>query len=95
MMYEVIILPRAEKQIRKIKDHGLIKAFRHCFQDISVQPFQKSKVGGLKGVFGHGFNYQGTAYRVAYLIDTQKQVVYIIGLGSHEKFWEEIKRYFE
>jgi mRNA-degrading endonuclease RelE of RelBE toxin-antitoxin system len=94
-MYKVILLPRAEKQLRKIREHGLLTAFRQCLRDISVQPFRKSKVGRLKGVFGHGFNHQGTAYRIAYFINTEEQVIYVVGLGSHEGFWEDIKRYFD
>ncbi len=95
MMYKVILLPRAEKQLRKIKERELLIAFRQCVQEISIHPFQKSKVGSLKGIFGHGFYYQGTRYRVAYSIDTRERVIYIVGLGSHERFWEEIKRYFD
>ncbi|MBS4029868.1 MAG: type II toxin-antitoxin system RelE/ParE family toxin [Clostridiales bacterium] len=93
-MYRVILLPRAEKQLRKIKERELLGAFRQCLRDISVQPFRKSKVGALKNVFGHGFNYRGTAYRVAYLMDTEEHVIYIIGLGSHEGFWDDIKRWY-
>ena len=94
-MYEVILLPRAEKQLNKIKERTLLVEFRHCLKELAVQPFQKNKVGSLKNVYGHGFNYMGISYRVAYLIDTEKKIVYVIGLGSHEGFWEEIKRWFD
>jgi mRNA-degrading endonuclease RelE of RelBE toxin-antitoxin system len=94
-MYEVILLPRAEKQLNKIKERDLLIAFRQCFSEISVQPFRKSKVGSLKKVYGHGFHYAGTSYRAAYLIDTKKRVIHVVGLGSHEGFWEEIKRMFD
>ncbi len=70
-------------------------AYRKCLMDISAQPFRKGKVGKLKKVFGHGFNYGGTAHRVAYLIDKKKQIIHVIGIGSHERFWEDIKRWFD
>jgi len=95
MEYKVILLPRAEKQLRKIKERELLIAIRQSLQEISINPYQNSKVGSLKGIFGHGFYYQGTQYRIAYSIDKKEQVIYIIGLGSHERFWEEIKRYFD
>ncbi|MBT9173051.1 MAG: hypothetical protein DDT21_01441 [Syntrophomonadaceae bacterium] len=94
-MYEVFLLPRAEKQLSKIRERDLLVALRRCLREVSVQPFRKSKVGSLTKVYGHGFNYGGTAYRVAYLIDTKKKVIHVIGLGSHEGFREEIKRGFD
>ncbi len=78
-MYKVIFLSRAEKQLGKIKERRLLQAFMQCLQEISAHPFRQSKVGGLKGIFGHGFNYLGTAYRVAYFIDTGKRAIYIGG----------------
>lgn len=94
-MYKAILLPRAERQLRKIKDRQLIQQFRQCLQELCEQPFQKSKVGDLQGVWAHGFSYRGTSYRVAYLMDRDQQTVYVIGLGSHEGFWKEIKRYLK
>jgi mRNA-degrading endonuclease RelE of RelBE toxin-antitoxin system len=94
-MYKAILLPRAEKQLRKVKDRRLVSKFRECLTEICVDPFRRSKVGDLRGVWAHGFSYQGVSYRIAYFIDRQKQTVYVIGLGSHEGFWEEIKRYLK
>ena len=94
-MYKAILLPRAEKQLRKIKDRQLIEAFRECVTSICKQPFKNSKVGDLKGLYAQGFNYQGTAYRIAYMIDADNRIVHIIGLGSHEGFWDEIKKYMK
>lgn len=94
-MYKAVLLPRAEKQLRKLRDQQLVREFRECIREICEQPFRKSKVGDLQGVWAHGFSYRGTSYRVAYFIDREKQTVYVIGLGSHEGFWEEIKRYLK
>ena len=93
MTYKLILLPRAEKQLRKIKERELIEAFRQCLKEIAVNPYRRSKAGKLQGVYGHGFIYRRTAYRVAYFINKEDQVIYVLGLGSHEGFWEEIKRY--
>lgn len=94
-MYKAVLLSRAEKQLRKLKDRRLIQQFRECLREICEQPFRKPKVGDLQGVWAHGFSYRGTSYRVAYFVDRDEQTVYVIGLGSHEGFWEEIKRYLK
>ncbi|HHY93105.1 MAG TPA: type II toxin-antitoxin system RelE/ParE family toxin [Firmicutes bacterium] len=94
-MYTAILLPRAEKSLRKIKEQGLLERFRDCVEAIQEQPFKSGKVGDLAGVWAHGFSYRGVAYRVAYLVDEEEKKVYIIGLGSHEGFWNEIKRYLK
>ena len=94
-MYKARFLPKAEKQLRKIRERQLIEAFRECIKLICKQPYKNSKVGDLKGLYAQGFNYQGTAYRVAYLIDTENKIIHIIGLGSHEGFWDEIKKYMK
>jgi mRNA-degrading endonuclease RelE of RelBE toxin-antitoxin system len=94
-MYKAILLSRAEKQLRKVKDRQLVHKFREFLKEICEEPFRRSKAGNLQGVWAHGFSHQGVSYRIAYFIEREKQTVYVIGLGSHEGFWEEIKRYLK
>ncbi len=91
-MYKAIFLPGAEKQLRKIKEQALVKAFQECVKEAATQPYKAIKVGDLSGIYGHGFNYNKTAYRIAYLIDEDSRTIIIAGLGNHENFWRNIKK---
>lgn len=77
-MYKAVLLSRAEKQLRKLKDRRLIQQFRECLRETCEQPFRKPKVGDLQGVWAHGFSYRGTSYRVAYFVDRDEQTVYVL-----------------
>ncbi len=94
-MYKATFLPRAEKQLRKIKEQTLLKAFQGCVAEAAAQPNKTQKVGDLDGIYGHGFTYNKTAYRIAYLIDEKSQSILVVGLGSHENFWHDIKKYMK
>lgn len=94
-MYNVRLLPRAVRQLRKVKERPLLTAYQQSIEEIAGQPFQKSKSGDLKGIWSHGFIYKKTAYRIAYMIKREEATIYVIALGSHEGFWQEIKRYLE
>ncbi len=95
-MYKVKILPKPERQLKKLtrKNRKLAEAFRTCIDEIRSMPRRESKVGDLKGLWGHGFRFQQVDYRVAYIIDEGHLYVFIIGVGSHEGFWQEVKKYW-
>lgn len=95
IMHRAILLPRAEKQLRKIKDKALLEKAYSSIREAATQPYRDSKVRDLKGIYSHGFYYSKTAYRIAYIIDEENQAIKIIGIGSHEGFWEEIKKYLK
>ncbi len=94
-MRKVIFLPKAEKQLRKLtrKNLTLAGAFAKCIQEIKENPFREPKVGDLQGVWGHGFRLNKVEYRIAYIIADDRILVFIIGVGTHEGFWKEIKNY--
>jgi mRNA interferase RelE/StbE len=96
-MYKVKFLPKAEKQIKKIarKNKPLIKDFQKCILEICQNPFREAKVGDLQGVWGYGFRAKGVAYRIAYIINEDELYIFIIGVGTHEGFWSEIKKYWQ
>jgi len=93
-MYRVIFLPKAERQLKRLtkKNKPLAKAFRNCVNEISRDPVREPKVGDLAGIWGYGFNFKGVDYRIAYIINENDLFVFVIGVGSHEGFWREIKR---
>lgn len=94
-IYKALFLPRAEKQLRKIKEQALVKAFQECLAKAASQPYKTEKVGDLRGIYSHGFAYNKTAYRIAYLIDEESRTIIVVGLGNHENFWRDIKKYMK
>lgn len=94
-MYKVIFLPRAAKQLRKFKEQALVKTFQSCVTEAASQPYKTKKIGDLSGIYSHGFTYSKTAYRVAYLIDEESRTIIVVGLGNHENFWRDIKKYMK
>ncbi len=85
-MRKVIILPKAEKQLRKLikKNLALALAFEKCIQEIREKPYREHKVGDMEGVWGHGFTLNGVDYRIAYIVIDDHIHVFIKGVGSHE-----------
>lgn len=84
---------KAAKQIKKL-DKPVQKELKSRLELIAGNPYiGRKKKGKLYDLWGYGFNWQGTAYRVAYTIYQNELVVLIISAGSHEGFWEEISRY--
>ena len=73
IMHRAILLPRAEKQLRKIKDKALLEKAYSSIREAATQPYRDSKVGDLKGIYSHGFYYSKTAYRIAYIIDEKNR----------------------
>ncbi len=53
------------------------------------------KTGDLRGVYVHGFYYNKTEYRIAYLIKVNDDgtLTTIILLGEHENFYDDLKKY--
>ncbi|WP_317913404.1 type II toxin-antitoxin system RelE/ParE family toxin [Carnobacterium maltaromaticum] len=77
------------KYLKKIKDRKLKEKFVSIIYDeIANDPFTgEQKTGDLKGFWTMGF----TTYRVAYMI-IEDAVIPILLVGTHENFYEELKR---
>lgn len=50
------------------------------------------KHGDLRGFYTYGFKYHRTDYRIAYTINDAGQIVIVVLTGSHEKFYQQLKR---
>jgi len=93
MMYRLVYTARATKQIKKL-DKLVKEEMKKRLELIGCNPYigQKKK-GKLYTVWGYGFNWRGTAYRIAYQIYDDELVILVVGAGSHEGFWEEVSKY--
>ena len=96
-MYEVKFSSKAKKYINKIKDKNLkIKFIDIIFDKIATNPFDAGEIkkGDLVNIYSTGFNYNGISYRISYKVNNNK-IVLILIVGSHENFYNELKRYIK
>ena len=95
-MYELRYKPPAEKYLKKLKEKGLIAAYRDALIKISEDPYSagEAKTGDLAGIYCCDVYYNKTNYEIAYQIfEEDGQVVVIILAGTRENFYQELKRY--
>lgn len=94
-MYKVKYLPSAKRYFKKIKEKPLKEAFQKSLLEIVADPYSgEAKTGDLSGVYTKAFNYNRTAYRIAYFIhEEEDKVVVVILAGTHENFYRELKTY--
>lgn len=60
-MYEIRILPRAEKFIKKLKERILLQKLKQAIEKIKANPYiGKPKKGDLSGIYGFDVFYHNT-----------------------------------
>ncbi len=94
-MYELVLMPAAQKYFKKIKEKGLKEAFSKAIAKIVSDPhIGDEKKGNLAGIFGYDVYYNHANYEIAYrIIETNGKFVVVIMIGSRENFYDELKRY--
>ena len=95
-MYELRYKPPVEKYLKKLKEKGLIAAYRDALIKISEDPYSagEAKTGDLAGIYSRDVYYSKTNYEIAYQIfEEDGQLVVIILAGTRENFYQELKRY--
>jgi mRNA-degrading endonuclease RelE of RelBE toxin-antitoxin system len=97
-MYELRFKQPAEKYLKKLKEKGLIAAFRDALIKISADPYSagEAKTGDLEGIYCRDVYYGKTNYEIAYRIfEEDGQFVVVILVGTRENFYQELKRYMK
>lgn len=82
------------KYLRKLKNRQLKEKFTDAiYGTIANDPYVgNEKHGDLKSYFAYGFKYDRVDYRIAYTINDDNEIVIVVLAGSHEKFYEQLKR---
>ena len=95
--HRLVILPAAERYLKKIREKSLKEAFRKAVDEILADPYiGDAKVGDLSGVYCYDVYYNKTNYELAYAIVTNEDTTVVIILaGTRENFYEELKRYMK
>lgn len=94
MAYSINPSKRVAKYLRKLKNRQLKKKFTDAiFDTIAKDPYVRiERYGDLKNYYVYGFKYDRVDYRIAYTINDDNEIVIVVLAGSHEKFYEQLKR---
>jgi hypothetical protein len=95
-MYELRYKRPAASYFKKLKEKGLIAAYKGALNEIVMDPYHAGdlKTGDLAGVYCRDVFYSKTNYEIAYqIIEENNQLVVVILAGTRENFYQELKRY--
>ena len=95
-MYELRYKPPVKSYLKKLKEKGLITAYKETLLKISEDPYNagEEKKGDLAGIYCRDIYYNNTNYEIAYQIfEEDGQLVVVILAGTRENFYQELKRY--
>ena len=92
-MYQLKSLPKFDRQYKKFysKQQEII-----CQELIKVKTnptIGELKKGSLSNIRVHKFKIHHQLYLLAYEQDSKNRIVYLYAIGTHEKFYEALKRY--
>jgi len=96
VLYRAVFTSKAEKQLKKLtkKNKPLVNEFEKQIKKICKNPkIGYVKLGDLNGVWGYGFIKNRTSYRIAYIISNDELIIFIIGVGTRENFWRDLKQF--
>ena len=85
--------PRVKSDLKKL-DKGVVREIYDIHLDnILHEPYRGEKLhGDLEGVSSYHFRKNKVDYRIAYSIEEDKKIVYIVMIGKRENFYEILKR---
>jgi mRNA-degrading endonuclease RelE of RelBE toxin-antitoxin system len=90
--YDVEILPRAEKDLKSLRNHRA-QAIRELLKLEDDPLLGHSLTGSLRGTRSLEFNLKGSgAYRAIYTILDDERVCIVFLVGAHENIYKEAQR---
>ena len=90
--YDVEILPRAEKDLRELKQHAG-QAVRELLKLENDPLLGHALKGSLRGARALEFNLKGGgAYRAVYTVVDEDRVCIVFLVGPHENVYKKAKR---
>ncbi len=95
-MYQIRILPKAKKFIKKIKEKLLKEKLKKAIIKIQTNPYiGEAKKGDLNEIYGFDVFYHNINYEISYKIYEKENIVVIILIGTRENFYQELKKYIQ
>jgi addiction module RelE/StbE family toxin len=92
-MYELRFHRKVDKEIADLPVEVKKKIKQEFLPLLTEKPIiGKPLSGELSGVWRLSFRASNTDYRIAYEIDENNKIVYVIMIGKREGFYERLKR---
>jgi mRNA-degrading endonuclease RelE of RelBE toxin-antitoxin system len=93
-MYELRFHPQVDKELGRLVK-ATVKAVKEFhLSKIASSPFEMgiSLSGPLSRFRKYVFSHKGTSYRIAYEVDKDTRIVYVLMIGKREGFYERLER---
>lgn len=92
-MYQLKSLPKFERRYKKFypKQQKIVR--RELLKAKTNPTIGELKKGSLSNIRVHKFKLHHQLYLLAYEQDNKNKIVYLYAIGTHEKFYEALKRY--
>jgi mRNA interferase RelE/StbE len=87
----VLTTPRFDRSIKKLHAQDkstLDDAVRAVIANTDIGELKR---GDLAGVRVHKFRFNNAQMLLAYVANTEQQVIILIGYGTHENFYRDLK----
>lgn len=92
MKYQVIIPNSVEKDLKRI-DRSIAKIiYLEIQNEIAINPTLGKQLTGEYDVYSWKVRVGKTDYHVAYRVDNQNQIVYLLMIKSRENFYKELEK---
>jgi mRNA-degrading endonuclease RelE of RelBE toxin-antitoxin system len=93
-MYELRFHREVDKELKNVPIEVRRKVKNYYFPRLAEEPRSAGTrlSGGLSGFWRLDFKMVRTEYRIAYEIDDEENVVYVLMVGKRESFYERLKR---
>jgi len=93
--YHLLTAPKFERVKKRLP--GILRAkVDEQVQVIAADPnIGDPKVGDLREVRVHKFNYMGQLYMLAYVVDEEAETVCLLAVRGHENFYRALKKHLK
>lgn len=93
-MYQVFLTKQVSKESKK-RGHKFKNELATILQKLSANPFPHSAErlsGELNFIYSYHFNFSGSAYRLAYLVNEKEKTITLVMVGPRENFYKTLKQ---
>ena len=92
-MYKDVYHPQVKKDVKKLDIQVKKEIQDYHINIILKDPFKYELLtGNFSGVYSYHFKKNKVEYRICYMIDNNKKVVYILMIGKRENFYNLLQR---
>jgi addiction module RelE/StbE family toxin len=85
--------PRVKSDLKKLDKGVVIEIYDVHLDNILHEPYIGEKLhGDLEGISSYHFRKNKVDYRIAYSVEENKRIVYIVMIGKRENFYEILKK---